>query len=236
MLRNKSTAPQKSLLFRVTAFFSRLRFSYLYKNVKDPRILALLFVFLSGSTALGTIAMAAYLINLPLLFPPLGPSAFMLFHTPMSMAASPRNLILSHTMAVVVGLFSLHLFEMIFPMANLLDPSVMNWHRVFSVALAMGLITITMISMKSSHPPAAASALLAAMGYLDDPFKILGIVAAPILLALEAFFFNRVLGGLPYPIWRADPGIASNYGVLAGIPKTRENFWEQLASKTFQRR
>ncbi|MBW1716072.1 MAG: hypothetical protein JRJ77_09640, partial [Deltaproteobacteria bacterium] len=59
---------------------------------------------------------------------------------------------------------------------------------------------------------------------------------AVILLVLEAIFFNRIIGGLPYPIWRADPNVARNYGVLAGIPETETTFWQQLAAKIFQRR
>jgi CBS-domain-containing membrane protein len=93
-----------------------------------------------------------------------------------------------------------------------------------------------MISVRCVHPPAAASALIAAMGYLANPEQILGIIGAVILLVLEAIFFNRIIGGLPYPIWRADPNFARNYGVLAGIPETGTTFWQQLAAKTFQRR
>ena len=49
------------------------------------------------------------LARLPLLFPPLGPSAFILFYTPMSVAASPRNVIMAHFLAVGAGLGALHL-------------------------------------------------------------------------------------------------------------------------------
>ncbi len=236
MRETKTTAPQQSPLFRLIAFFSRLQFSYLYKNVHNPRVLALFFVFLSGSTALGTIALAAYLINLPLLFPPLGPSAFILFHTPMSAAASPKNFILSHSLAVVVGLWSLYLFLILFPEAGLADVTVMNWYRIFAVALATGLTSSVMIVVKCAHPPAAATALIAVMGYLDDPYKIGGIVIAVVLLACEGIFFNRILGGLPYPVWRADPKVVQQYGVLAGIPKGDESYWEQLAKKLYQQR
>jgi len=53
---------------------------------------------------------------------------------------------------------------------------------------------------------------------------------------MDAFFFNRVLGGLPYPVWRADPKISRSYGVLAGIPDTEATFWQQMTVKIFQRR
>ena len=74
------------------------------------------------------------------------------------------------------------------------------------------------------------------MGYLATVEQILGIIAAAMLLVFEAIFFNRVIGGLPYPLWRADPKVARNYGELAGIPASETTFWRQLAAKTFERR
>ncbi len=236
MKGNRPLGPQHSLLFRVTAFFSRLQLEYLLRNMGNSRFLVVLFVFIAGATALGIITIAAYLTELPLLFPPLGPSAFILFHTPMSMTASPRNVILSHTMAVAAGLLSLWLIGMIYQGANLSDPTMMNWYRVMAIALSMGLIGFMMVAVRCVHPPAAASALIAAMGYLANAEQVLGLIGAVILLVLEAIFFNRIIGGLPYPIWRGDPNVARNYGELAGISETGTTFWKQLATKIFQGR
>jgi hypothetical protein len=55
-------------------------------------------------------------------------------------------------------------------------------------------------------------------------------------LVLEAILFNRIIGGLPYPLWRADPKIARSFGAMAGIPESETTFWRQLATKTLQRR
>lgn len=230
------SGPQGSLLFRTVAFFSRLQLRYLLQNVGNPHLLVIIFVFVAGASSLGIITVAAYLTRLPLLFPPLGPSAYILFHTPMSVTASPRNVVLSHIMAVATGLLWLRLAVWLFPEATLNDPSVLNWYRVAVIALSMGLIGVLMVSLKCTHPPAAASAMIAAMGYLTDFVHILGLIAAVVLLVMDAFFFNRVLGGLPYPVWRADPKISRSYGVLAGIPDTEATFWQQMAVKIFQRR
>jgi len=183
---NQMLGPQNTFVFRVIAFFSKLQLSYLLRSMASPRFVVVLFVFIAGATAMGIITLVAYLTKLPLLFPPLGPSAFILFHTPMSVTASPRNVILSHTLAVAAGLLSFQLVGMICPGSNLIDSSVMNWYRVMAIALSMGLIGILMISVRCVHPPAAASALIAAMGYLANPEQILGIIGAVILLVLEA--------------------------------------------------
>lgn len=232
----QSLGPQRSLLFRLIAFFSRLQLGYLIRSIGNKRIIVVVFVFIAGTTALGIITVVAYVTKLPLLFPPLGPSAFILFHTPMSVTASPRNVFLSHTLAVISGLLSLWLVGMIYPHGNLYDQSEMNLYHVMVIALSMGLIGVIMVSMKCVHPPAAASALIAAMGYLKNSFQVFGLIGAVILLILEAIFFNRIIGGLPYPIWRADSKTAKEYGTLAGIPDTGTTFWKQLTIKTFQRR
>jgi CBS-domain-containing membrane protein len=100
----------------------------------------------------------------------------------------------------------------------------------------MGLIGFMMVAVKCVHPPAAASALIAAMGYLANAEQVFGLTGAVMLLVLEAIFFNRIIGGLPYPMWRGDPKVARNYGELAGIAESRTTFWKQLSTKIFQSR
>lgn len=236
MTEIRPRGPQHTLFFRVVAFFSRLQLWYLVRQIGNAQTLMILFIFLAGAVALGTISIVAYLTRLPLLFPQLGPSAFIIFHTPMSVTASPRNVILSHTLGVASGLLALWLVGWIYPLAGLSDPFVMNWYRILAIALTMGISGVILVSVKCVHPPAAASALIAAMGFLNSTEQVLGVIGAVTLLVLEAMVFNRIIGGLPYPLWRADPKVARNFGTLAGIPESETTFWRQLAIKTFQRR
>lgn len=128
-------------------------------------------------------------------FPQLGPSAFILFYTPMSEQASPRNVFLSHLLGVGIGLLSLWLCSLAFPDMHLIDSHVLNWQREIVVACSMGLACLLMVVFKCVHPPAAASALIAALGYFEGPEHVIGIVAAVVLLLLAALFFNRFIGG-----------------------------------------
>ena len=228
--------PQNSLLFKVVGFFTRRQLWYLIRNSHHARWLVIAFVFFAGGTALGIITVLAYLTSLPLLFPQLGPSAFILFYTPMAEAASPRNIVFSHTLAVICGLLSLWIIALIYPDSNLHDPSILNGQRVLAIALSMGVSCMLMVVLNCVHPPAAASAVIAALGYLENPVQVIGIEVAVILLLVEAFFFNRVIGGLPYPVWGYDPKVARNFGEMAGIPANEITFWRQTAMKTFQRR
>lgn len=231
----KRRGPQHSLLFRVVAFFSRLRFGYLIRSARSPGLLTLLFALISVATSVATLSAMAVLMKLPLLFPPLAPSAFILFRTPLAESACPRNVVLSHTFGIAAGLASLHGFAVVFPGAGLEVEQALNWYRVGAIAVALGGVTGLMVLAKTSHPPAAASALIAVMGYLEDPLKVAGFLAAVLLLAAEGFLLNRVLGGLPYPVWRADPAVVRDGGALAGIPGG-VSFWSQLSGRTFQAR
>jgi CBS-domain-containing membrane protein len=232
----RSPAPQQTFLFRIIALISRCQLRYLVGTVRNLKPILIAFVALEGITAIGTIAAIAYLTKLPLLFPPLGPSAFILFYTPMAPSASPRTCILSHTMGLAAGLVSLSLAVLLFPTAGLAAAETTHWFRVIAIAMAMGLISVLMILTKTIHPPAAATALIAVMGYLQNPVQVAGFIAAVVLLVAEACLFNRILGGLPYPLWKPNPEGLKEYGALAGLPETNSSYWGRLSEKVFAHR
>ena len=234
--RRISLAADQGPLFRVIAFMMQWRLSSLIRSARNPRLVVVLFAMVAGAVSLSTITMAAMLTKLPLLFPPLGPSAFILFVTPLTPQASPRSVVLSHVFAILVGLAALHLVVAMYPQAGLTDPAVMNGQRVLAIALAMGGITVFMTLVRCSHPPAAATALIAAMGYLAEPIQSLGLAIAACLLVLEAILLNRILGGLPYPLWRPNPRAAHGYGLLAGSMEKGGNYWQQLSDQLVRNR
>jgi CBS-domain-containing membrane protein len=231
-----SLGPQHGSFFHVIRWMTRLQLSAWMRLLGSHQLLMAIFAVMAGALALGTITFAAVLTDLPLLFPPLAPSAFILFTTPMAVQASPRNVIGSHTLAVLAGLFALQLMNMLQPDANLLNPAVMNWSRVVTIALAMATITAMMTAWHCIHPPAAATAMLGAMGYLAEPAQAAGLVGAAILLALEAIILNRLLGGLPYPLWRSCPRLTRQHAALAGLSGHHNTYWHHLAERILQRR
>jgi CBS domain-containing membrane protein len=223
-----TAVPQRGLLFRTIALLTRFQLGSLRHSATHPKLMAVGYAVLAGAIALATITAAALLTDLPLLFPPLAPSAFILFYTPMAVAASPRSVVMAHTVAVLSGLFALQAGHLIDPAAGLLAPSALGWPRVLVIALAMGLTTALMAALECDHPPAAATALIAAMGYLQEPAQAAGLLGAVLVLILEAMFLNRILGGLPYPGWRADPRVLRAYGTLAGLPGGRGAHWQDM--------
>lgn len=234
--RLRPKRPQDTTLFRIVAFFSRLQLGYLFHSQRRSKLFVIVFAIGSGTVALGIITIAAYMTKLPLLFPPLAPSAFILFYTPLSASASPRNVFLSHTMGLICGLLCLRAVLLIWPESTLLDPSQMNWHRVLAIALSSVLVGLSMTALKCVHPPATATALIAALGYFRTPFQMLGLVAALVFLLLEATLFIRIFGGLPYPLWRANPRLTKSYRELAEGVEARGGFWEEVASRIYKTR
>lgn len=236
MNKVRTAAPQQTVLFRVVAFIARLQVSYLVRSVRNSRTVLVLFVVLAGSTTLGTIAATAFLIDLPLLFPPLAASAFILFYVPMSELASPRNVLLSHTLSVLSGMLARWLILSLTTGAGAFDPMATSWPHVAAIATAMALSSVLMICFRCAHPPAAATATIAAMGFFGEAHQLIGLAAALILVILEAFLFIRLLGGLPYPFWRSEPQVAARFGSLAGIPDAGAGSWQRLSTQLFRRR
>jgi len=125
-----------------------------------------------------------------LLFPPLGPSAFILFYTPLSESASPRNFILAHTLALLSGLGALALATLLFPGIQETADLAMNWSSITAIGLAMGAVSVAMVTIKCVHPPAAATALIAAMGYMGSMVQVVSLLMAVMFLAFEAYFLT----------------------------------------------
>jgi len=236
MTESKRIGPQHSFLFRIIAFLSHLQIGYRVRTVSNPRVSLALYVISAGTVALGILTAVAYLTSLPLVFVPLAASAFILFYHPMSKRACPRNVILSHVVAIVVGLISFVFFKCLFPESNILNPWVMCWPRVAANALAMGLVCGGMIVLRSAHSPAAATALIASTGFIVTLTQVFGFVAAVVLLIVGALFVNRFLGGIPYPLWDYDPKAAEDYPDLADISDGNTSFWHQFSKKTLLRR
>lgn len=232
---NGKINPQATVLFRTVAFFSKLRLGYLVHRRENTRITIVLFLITAATAALGIITATAYLAKLPLLYPPLAPSAFILFYTPMAPAASPRSVVLSHGMGLALGVLCLMAASMIWPQSALLDPTTMNWHRILVIGVSTAALAVLMVVFRCVHPPAAATAMIAALGYIISPLQILGLMGAVILLVLEAFFFIRILGGVPYPLWKSDSSLMRSHRILSEGVETRGGFWEEAVAQIYRK-
>ena len=155
-------------------------------------------------------AALALITRSPFIFPSLGPTAFLFFYTPTQPSASPRFTIIGHAIGVVAGYLSLVITGL-----TTAGPALVvgvSWSRVIAAALSLGLTAGTMVLLRAPHPPAGATTLIISLGILTKPWQLLLLMAAVVLLTLQAFIINR-LAGVDYPLWSPRQKIAEkNYG------------------------
>ena len=122
----------------------------------------------------------------------LGSSALIVFLNPSNRSASSRSLIGGHLIGVLIGLgFSLLLFST--PPGDFFTSSTVL--RVGILAASMGILMLAMSTTDTEHPPAAGTVLgLATKAW--DPFTILIIVGAVLILGCIKFILHRYLHDL----------------------------------------
>lgn len=165
-----------------------------------PALVIAIFGFFCGSLAIAILAAMARAAHSPLVFPSLGPTAFLLFYKPLSPAASPRNTILGHLVGAAAGYLSL----MAFGLANLPPPGLddITWPRLGAAALSIGGTIGLMELWDVPHPPAGATTLIVSLGLISRLWQIGVLMLAVVALVLLGWVMNH-LAGIRYPVWRA---------------------------------
>ena len=169
-----------------------------------------LFMFVNGFISIGILCGLAILFRTPFIFPTLGAIAFLVFFTPTTPAASPRNALCGHAVALVCGYAALWV-------TGLRDagPAIMtdlHWARILAVALSLATTGALMIRLNVAHPPAAATTLIVSLGVVSSPAYLVVLEAGVALLVGQAIIINR-LTGVRYPFWASVP--TPKIGVLA---------------------
>ncbi len=166
-----------------------------------------LYNFLSGFFSIGLMAAFAAILHTPLIFPSLGPTAFHYFSRQTAPTASPRNAILGHLIGTAAGYFSLVVTGL--TTAGSAMANGVTWPRVIAAALSLGLTAGLMILFRASHAPAGATTLIISLGILTQPWQLVVLMIAIILLTLQAIAINRLFG-MPLPLWSQSPAPTKN--------------------------
>jgi CBS-domain-containing membrane protein len=140
----------------------------------------------------------AMALGTPLVFPSLGPTAFLLFFTPELPTASPRNVVCGHAIGIICGYAALRLTGLEHAPSAVHEG--VNAARIVAAALSMGLTGALMILFDVVHSPAGATTLIVSLGIITQPVNLLGMEAAVVLIALLAIVSHR-LRGIAYPLW-----------------------------------
>ena len=168
----------------------------------DERKIISLVAAVNGGAAILILTVLAWLFDLPLLFPALGPSAFILFSSPFSPSAAPRSVIGGHFVGITVGWATWHLVSVVGGHPVSLQTG--GWPVLASASLAMAASCVLLVYFAFPHPPACASALITALGAADGWVPLLGMALGVVLLTAQAVLISR-LAGVRMPIWSPRP-------------------------------
>ncbi len=130
---------------------------------------------------------AAWLVGRPLIFPSVGPSAFVLVSDPRENRA--RRVLGGHLIGVVCGLVAHHSLAKGLSLAGLSQPlSPTGLHIVASGVISMALTTTLMSVFRATHAPACATTLIVSLGVLSGLYD-----GALIMIAVAGMFFTHRL-------------------------------------------
>jgi CBS-domain-containing membrane protein len=190
---------EHALADHILSLLRRARLDWLLRRF-PPRLVRSAYVFVNGFLTIGVLALLALVSRNPFVFPSLGPTAYLLFFSPLAKASSPRNTILGHAVGLVCGYASF-----VVTGAGAVPFGVhagIFWPRILAAALSLSATGAFMVLLDISHPPAGATTLIVSLGIISRPRELIIIEAAVFLLVAQALLINRI-AGLPYPWWNA---------------------------------
>jgi CBS domain-containing membrane protein len=200
-----SFAQERASADHVSSFFRKLRLDWLLLHF-PPRLVRSAYVFVNGFITIGVLALLALVSRNPFVFPSLGPTAYLLFFTPLGRTSSPRNTVFGHAIGLICGYAAFAATG-----AGALQfgehPGIF-WPRVLAAALSLSATGAFMVLLDVSHPPAGATTLIVSLGIISKLSELAIIEVAVFLLVAQALAINR-LAGLPYPLWSAPAQIGS---------------------------
>jgi CRP-like cAMP-binding protein len=161
-----------------------------------------LFMFINGFISIGILCGLAMVFQTPFIFPSLGATAILLFFTPTTPAASPRNALCGHAIGIACGYAGLWVTGL--QDAGPAIVTALGWTRVLATALSLATTGALMIWLNVPHPPAGATALIVSLGVISRPAYLVVLEIAVGLLVGQAIIINR-LTGVRYPFWASVP-------------------------------
>jgi CBS domain-containing membrane protein len=203
MRKLDSIAQERAGPDHILSLLRRLRLDWLLHHF-PPRLVRSLYVFVNGFVTIGLLALLALLSRNPFVFPSLGPTAYLLFFSPLAKACSPRNTILGHAIGIICG-YGAFVVTGAGALPFGVHPGIF-WPRILAAALSLSATGALMVLLGVSHPPAGATTLIISLGIISRPRELVIIEVAVFLLVAQALVINR-LAGLPYPLWNVGASV-----------------------------
>lgn len=199
MRKPASISSERAGTDHILSLLRRLRLNWLLQRFPE-KLVRSVYVFVNGFITIAVLALLALVTRNPFVFPSLGPTAYLLFFSPLGKTSSPRNTILGHAIGLACGYGAFVLTG-----AGALPFGAHQgifWPRILAAALSLSFTGALMVLLDVSHPPAGATTLIVSLGIISKPLELVIIEVAVFLLVAQALAINR-LAGLPYPWWNA---------------------------------
>ena len=203
MRKLDSSAQEHAGADHILSLLRRVRLDWLLHHF-PPRLVRSLYVFVNGFITIGVLALLALMSHNPFVFPSLGPTAYLLFFSPLGKTSSPRNTILGHAIGLICG-YAAFVVTGAGALPFGVHPGIF-WPRILAAALSLSATGAFMVLLDVSHPPAGATTLIVSLGIISMPSELVIIEVAVFLLVAQALVINR-LAGLPYPLWNAGASV-----------------------------
>jgi CBS domain-containing membrane protein len=203
MRKLDSSAQERAGPDHVLSLLRRLRLDWLLHHF-PPRLVQSLYVFVNSFVTIGLLALLALVSRNPFVFPSLGPTAYLLFFSPLAKACSPRNTVFGHAIGLLCG-YAAFVVTGAGALSFGVHPGIF-WPRILAAALSLSATGALMVLLDISHPPAGATTLIVSLGIISRPRELVIIELAVFLLVAQVLVINR-LAGLPYPLWNVGPSI-----------------------------
>ncbi len=201
MQKRDSFAQEHASADHISSFFRKLRLDWLLRHFPQ-RLVRSVYVFVNGFVTIGVLALLALVSRNPFVFPSLGPTAYLLFFSPLGRTSSPRHTIFGHAIGLICGYVAF-----VATGAGALPFGVhpgIFWPRILAAALSLSATGACMVLLDVSHPPAGATTLIVSLGIISKPRELAIIEVAVFLLVAQALAINR-LAGLPLQPGRTIP-------------------------------
>ncbi len=208
--------PGKSISLKTRWMIWRARYSTpaLLTRFEERKVVSAI-TALNGGMAILAIGVFAWLTDLPLAFPALGPTAFILFASPRSPAAAPRSVILGHYCCLTCGFVVWHLVSA--AAGQPVSTQTSSWLPYLSASIGLAASCALLVWLSCPHPPACASCLVFALGGVTDWLSVLLMAVAIAWITVQAVAMNRI-AGVVVPTWSpaALPTADSDPSISAG--------------------
>jgi hypothetical protein len=166
------------------------------------------------------VGLLGVLAGRPWLLPSLGPSAVLIAMTPADPASRLYNTIFGHAGGVLAGFAAVALTGAASAPGVITDGELVP-ARVAAAVIAIALTVALGVALRASHPPAAATTLLVALGAIDTLDKATALMMGVLILAIVGEGARRLRLERRVPAERRAPA-SSLVGVRLGRALKRE--------------